>query len=319
MLLKILRKYFSFRSSANPAAVHLDPPYRQLHWTYLSSFSNWLLFQPSRLSPEYAGTTIPLINSLTDTRNLASLFTLAAYSALGVCVLVRERHDMVKRVGVFALSLLVLPYLPASNLFFPVGFVVAERVLYLPSMGFCMLIGFGAWKMLRNGQKHVSNSTKFLLVSLLVFYTAKTQLQNRVWKSERDLYVSAVRSYPTNSKMWHNLGTQLEGGISLEQSVWLMRRCVENDPHYIAAYSDLGVVLTRLNEKEEAEKVIVPRGDTSLSFYKNARKMLYRSFFCTSATKTRTYMRNIYIYILLGKRPDKCLVEVSVSHFHCRH
>ena len=170
----------------------------------------------------------------------------------------REGHDAVKRVGVFALSLLVLPYLPASNLFFPVGFVVAERVLYLPSMGFCMLVGFGAWQMLRNRRKLVSKSTKCLLISLLVFYAAKTQLQNRVWMSERDLYVSAVRSYPTNSKMWHNLGTQLEGGITLEQSVWLMRRCIEYDPRYIAAYSDLGVVLTRLNEKEEAEKVIIP-------------------------------------------------------------
>lgn len=36
-----------------------------------------------------------------------------------------------------------MPFLPASNLFFRVGFVVAERVLYLPSMGFCMLIVIG--------------------------------------------------------------------------------------------------------------------------------------------------------------------------------
>ena len=162
-----------------------------------------------------------------------------------------------KKVGVLALSLLILPYLPASNLFFPVGFVVAERVLYLPSMGFCMLVGFGAWKMLSHHLKLISNSTKILLLFLLALYTAKTQLQNRVWISERDLYISAVRSYPTNSKMWHNLGTQLDSGITLEQSVWLMGKCIENDPHYIAAYSDLGVVLTRLNEKEEAEKVLL--------------------------------------------------------------
>lgn len=42
-----------------------------------------------------------------------------------------------------ALSLIVLPFIPASNLFFPVGFVVAERVLYVPSMGFCMLVANG--------------------------------------------------------------------------------------------------------------------------------------------------------------------------------
>ena len=42
-----------------------------------------------------------------------------------------------------SLSLLVLPFLPASNVFFPVGFVVAERILYAPSMGFCLLVAVG--------------------------------------------------------------------------------------------------------------------------------------------------------------------------------
>jgi len=51
-------------------------------------------------------------------------------------------------VGSFSASLqsvglTVLPFLPASNMFFPVGFVVAERVLYMPSMGFCMLVAYG--------------------------------------------------------------------------------------------------------------------------------------------------------------------------------
>ena len=48
-----------------------------------------------------------------------------------------------QHVILFALSLLVLPFLPASNFFFPVGFVVAERILYLPSMGSCLLIAIG--------------------------------------------------------------------------------------------------------------------------------------------------------------------------------
>ena len=45
-----------------------------------------------------------------------------------------------KQLSLFALSLLVLPFLPASNLLFPVGFVLAERVLYLPSLGICLLV-----------------------------------------------------------------------------------------------------------------------------------------------------------------------------------
>ena len=42
---------------------------------------------------------------------------------------------------------MVLPFIPATNLLFPVGFVVAERVLYLPSMGFCLLVAFGCDKL----------------------------------------------------------------------------------------------------------------------------------------------------------------------------
>lgn len=43
----------------------------------------------------------------------------------------------------FSLSLSIFPFLPASNIFFYVGFVVAERVLYIPSLGICLLVAVG--------------------------------------------------------------------------------------------------------------------------------------------------------------------------------
>lgn len=48
-----------------------------------------------------------------------------------------------------AVAMLVLPFLPATNLFFYVGFVVAERILYLPSVGFCLCIGIGVDRLMR--------------------------------------------------------------------------------------------------------------------------------------------------------------------------
>ena len=50
-----------------------------------------------------------------------------------------------------SLALVALPFLPASNLFFPVGFVVAERVLYMPSMGFCLLVAAGCQRLMQTG------------------------------------------------------------------------------------------------------------------------------------------------------------------------
>lgn len=43
------------------------------------------------------------------------------------------------RAVTFGLAMMTLTFLPATNLFFYVGFVIAERVLYIPSMGFCIL------------------------------------------------------------------------------------------------------------------------------------------------------------------------------------
>jgi hypothetical protein len=39
--------------------------------------------------------------------------------------------------------MLVIPYLPACNVVVRVGFVVAERVLYIPSSGWCLLFAIG--------------------------------------------------------------------------------------------------------------------------------------------------------------------------------
>ena len=47
---------------------------------------------------------------------------------------------------------MVIPFIPASNIFFPVGFVVAERILYLPSMGFSLLVALGFEVLTRHKQ-----------------------------------------------------------------------------------------------------------------------------------------------------------------------
>ena len=51
--------------------------------------------------------------------------------------------DHIFRQMVVAIAWLILPFIPAANIFFPVGFVVAERVLYLPSMGFSLIVSLG--------------------------------------------------------------------------------------------------------------------------------------------------------------------------------
>lgn len=69
-----------------------------------------------------------------------------------------------------AIVLLVLPFLPATNLLFYVGFVVAERCLYIPSMGFCLLIAVA----FVHGRQQLARLTSILLISIQSDASGKT-------------------------------------------------------------------------------------------------------------------------------------------------
>ena len=80
----------------------------------------------------------------------------------------------------------VLSFLPASNLVVTVGFVLAERVLYLPSVGFVLLVAGGAQVL----WKPASGLRPFLvtvITVILVTFAARTALRNRDWASRETL------------------------------------------------------------------------------------------------------------------------------------
>ena len=180
--------------------------------------------------------TIPLIQSLGDPRNLVTLVTFIAVCLLVIFALYRRWGTVL-----FGLSLLVFPYVPASNLFFPVGFVVAERVLYLPSMGLCLLAAHGLWKLHTSSQKTIKIISLIGLSLLLLAQASKTLLRNRDWKNEITLFSAAIKTFPTNAKMAHNLAVEYNQNPELNhQAIPLMQLAVSVEPLYLSAVSDLG-------------------------------------------------------------------------------
>nr|XP_023654793.1 transmembrane and TPR repeat-containing protein 2-like isoform X1 [Paramormyrops kingsleyae] len=114
-----------------------------------------------------------------------------------------------ENVVVLSLSLLSIPFLPAANLFFYVGFVVAERVLYIPSMGFCLLVAVGMRSLHIRLQRHPSRALLLCCSTVLfLLHGMKTVLRNRDWQSEEMLYRSGIAVNP--AKAWGNLGNVLK-------------------------------------------------------------------------------------------------------------
>lgn len=222
----------------------------------------WLLLSPSQLCAEYAMDTIPPISSLSDPRNLLTLTTFAGLLSLGCYAMSgREEEEQQKqqhrRRVAFALCVMVVPFIPASNLFFPVGFVIAERVLYIPSMGFCMLVGYGAWRMLEKtrSKKVYRAATLFFLSYLLVFFSLKTVVRNRDWMDNGTLYRASIKTIPSNPKMLNFVATSVllpEQNFDLAEKLYYFT--IEVEPRYVSVYSNLAEILRRMGKTDESIK-----------------------------------------------------------------
>lgn len=95
-----------------------------------------------------------------------------------------------------ALTMAFIPWLPASNLLFYVGFVVAERVLYLPAMGTCFLIAVGYGKIWALLPERSSSLLRNALVTFSCALLMKSAIRGQQWRSGVQLFGAAVRDYP---------------------------------------------------------------------------------------------------------------------------
>ncbi|CAG5957608.1 unnamed protein product [Menidia menidia] len=232
----------------NPAAVS-PAPARQLTFNYLLPVNAWLLLNPSELCCDWTMGTIPLVESILDLRNFA---TLLFYLFLGLLALhsLRYRHSSAKTV-IMALSLIVLPFIPASNLFFPVGFVVAERILYVPSMGFCVLVAHGFRIVSHKGQ--LKKISWLLIGVLLTTHAVKTFNRNWDWESEYTLFTSALKVNQNNAKLWNNVGHALENQNNYGRALQYFLQATRVQPDDIGAHMNVGRTYKNLNRTKEAE------------------------------------------------------------------
>lgn len=88
-IIRILKERpFLFLRFDNPAAVSPTPT-RQLTFNYLLPVNAWLLLNPSELCCDWTMGTIPLVETLVDIRNLA---TVVFYSLVGMLACQSLRH-----------------------------------------------------------------------------------------------------------------------------------------------------------------------------------------------------------------------------------
>jgi protein O-mannosyl-transferase len=213
----------------NPLA-HADPATRVrtaliVLWQYMS-----LLTVPAQLSADYSFNQIPLAFGWDDPRFLA---TAACFLALALTA-----AAAVPRLPALAVAALLtaIPLALTANVFFPIGTIKGERLLYLPSLGWCFLLACLAAAAVRSHAR----ATALALVALITFFGARTWMRNADWRDDTTLFAATVASSPDSAKANYNSAVVLQRAEELDEAMLYYRRALEILPDYASAAFGIG-------------------------------------------------------------------------------
>uniref|UniRef100_A0A8C5EDF4 dolichyl-phosphate-mannose--protein mannosyltransferase n=1 Tax=Gouania willdenowi TaxID=441366 RepID=A0A8C5EDF4_GOUWI len=232
----------AFTEVDNPASFAENVFLRIVNYNYYYSLNAWLLLCPWWLCFDWSMGCVPLIKSASDWRMVWLLLLWCILIGLIGQALCSQDIQR-RRTLTLGLVLLLVPFLPASNVFFRVGFVIAERVLYLSSAGYCLL----RYKKTKN--KRTKNNS-------LCIRKLQQRKTIRDWRSEQSLFISALSVCPLNAKVHYNVGKNLADRGNSTAAIIYYREAVRLHPTYVHAMNNLGNILKEKNELVEAEELL---------------------------------------------------------------
>ena len=196
---------FSFVDT--PVQYRSDPWLRAFTYLYFHAKYAQLMLWPWTLSWDYSYNALPDLAS--TWRDLRVLAILPAY--LGICAVASWGFSKRCRPILIGLSNVIIPFVPASNLFFLVGVTVGERLLYPCNIGAALV----AAALGTNFERRIVHQTKasatlkhwFVGGGFLAVFLWLAALRTYQWSSRELLFAADAASYPQSTKHRHQLGT----------------------------------------------------------------------------------------------------------------
>ena len=175
-----------------------------------------------------------------------------ALVVLAAGTLVRHRQPAVGFAAVFPLLALAL----TANVFFPIGTIKAERLLYLPSVGYVLLMAYAIDRLLAVERYRVVATAA--VVGVLVAFGARVWDRNRDWQDNTTLGHSMAWTAPDSAKSRYNFGAVLQD-VDNAAAAREFHRALELYP----AMEDAAIGIGLVHEKRGAV-------DAALAWYRRA-------------------------------------------------
>lgn len=221
-----------------------------LTWPSVWMFYARLLVWPIGLSAFY---DTPYITSLNARDFIGPALAIAL---IGVALYYWSRRS---RLVAFFSIWMVLPLLPLLNVsVFKDGEIAHDRYLYLPSIGFCVLVAVAVrhFKLGATRLDGVRVVQMLFFLGIACFFGIATWRQESIWASDLSLATRGVAIAPGNTIAANNLGKELALRGEYDSAIPLFRQVTDRKPGYWLANFNLGYVYYRVGNLPEAERYL---------------------------------------------------------------
>jgi tetratricopeptide (TPR) repeat protein len=206
---------------------------------------------PLGLDFHYA-TRFPVADALGVGGALATAAWLAAL-LLGAWLLVRRPVAGLGALWIF------LALLPVLNLIAPVGVLMAERLLYLPSAGFCLAAGdlLAAFLAPSSADPRARRVATWVLAGLtlaLAALAARTVARNADWRDGIALWEAELPRAPHHPVVNNNLAVAYAGRGDHARALERADAALAAAPRYWRAQVNRGISLRALGRADEAKE-----------------------------------------------------------------
>ena len=179
-----------------------------------------LLFFPHPLTHDYYPKQISIIG-WSDFRAILSFLL---YFGMAIFALWGLRR---KNVIAYGISLFIIPLSIVSNLVFPIGAFMNERFLYMPSLGFCIVLTYllveQVPKWVKN--KRTADLVFKILLGIFVFgFAIKTVTRVPDWRNNKTIFLADVQTSTNSTK-----ANTSAGGTLYEMSLEAKNEKEKND------------------------------------------------------------------------------------------
>jgi len=250
-----------------------------------------LLFFPYHLMADASYHQFPIVTA----GNWRFILSAVFYAGLIVFAIVRFRK---KDILSFSILYFLITASIISNVLFSIGTNYGERLMFAPSLGFCIAVAALMVKFLK--EKNMATADKLsswfktntkaigLTALIVLIYSFKTIARNNVWYDNMSLYENGVDDAPNSARSHYYLGNQLAQDSFLEtikdsaqkqqyinRGVVELNKALQIYPEYGDALSKLGKIYMDKKDFAKSEPFYVkalelnPTNSTYLNNYGN--------------------------------------------------